>query len=93
MQKKSINLGFRGWMLVIYQAVAFFAMTLFKNWPLNILASMYGGAQIISTLCTVSMLIGILVQLALAGKIGKVKNVKLLGIVLGAFPLRLDLAS
>lgn len=86
-QKKSINLGFRGWMLVVYQAIAFFAMAIFKNWPLNILANMYGGSQTISTLCTVSMLVGIAVQLYFSRYIGRVKNIKMLGIVLGVISL------
>ena len=86
-QKKSINLGFRGWMLVLYQAIAFFAQTIFKNWPLNILADMYGGAQIISTLCTVAMMIGIVAQLLLSRWIGRIRSVKMFGIVLGVLSM------
>ena len=44
-QKKSINFGFRGWMLIIFQAIAFLAFTAFTNYPMNLLASsgFYGG--------------------------------------------------
>ena len=45
MEKKSnINFGFRGWMLIIYQFLAFFTFIVFTNFPMNILASLYGGA-------------------------------------------------
>lgn len=37
-QKKSINIGFRGWMLVLWLATAFLAYTVIGNYPLNILA-------------------------------------------------------
>ena len=63
-QKKSINIGFRGWMLVIYQGIAFLAYTVFSNYPLNILAEFYGGAQKLSTIYTVCTIIGVLLQLA-----------------------------
>jgi len=44
-QKKSINFGFRGWMLIIFQAIAFLAFTAFTNYPMNLLAGQgfYGG--------------------------------------------------
>ena len=44
-QKKSINFGFRGWMLIIFQGIAFLAFTAFTNYPMNLLASsgFYGG--------------------------------------------------
>lgn len=54
MQKKSVNFGFRGWMLLIYQAIAFFTFTVFTNFPMNILADLYGGAQKISTIYTIA---------------------------------------
>ena len=81
--KKSYNLGFRGWILVIYQAVAFFAQTMFKNYPLNYLSGYFGGSQTISLLCTVAMLVGVAVQLLCAKRIGRVKNMKRLGLILG----------
>lgn len=90
-QKKSINLGFRGWMLVIYQAIAFFTFTAFTNWPMNILADMYGGSQTVSTIYTVATLVCIVVQLILSRFIGKIKNVKLMSVILGAITLVLAL--
>ena len=92
MQKKSINLGFRGWMLLIYQAIAFFTFTVFTNFPMNILADMYGGAQKISTIYTIATFLGIVIQLVLTRFIGKMKSVKALGVAFGAISLVLALA-
>lgn len=86
-QKKSINLGFRGWMLVIYQAIAFFTFTVFTNYPMNILADMYGGAQTVSTIYTVATLVCIVIQLILTRVIGKVKSVKMLGVCFGVITI------
>lgn len=91
-QKKSINLGFRGWMLVIFQAIAFFTYQIFTNWPLNILADLYGGAQTISLLLTAGTLVGIALQLILSRFIGRVKSVKRMGIGFGIVSLLLGLA-
>ncbi len=82
-KKKSINIGFRGWMLVIYQALAFFAFTVFTNFPMNILADFYGGAQKISTLYTIATFIGIIAQLILVRFVGKMKSIKALNMGLG----------
>jgi MFS family permease len=86
-QKKSINFGFRGWMLILYQAIAFLTFLAFTNYPLNLLADMYGGAEKISTLYTVATIACIVIQLILARFIGRVKNVKKLGLMLGVISL------
>ncbi len=90
-QSKSIGFGFRGWMLIIYQAIAFFTFTVFTNFPMNILADMYGGAQKISTLYTIATIVGIIFQLIFSRFIGKLKNVKMLGAIFGAVTLVLAL--
>lgn len=90
-QKKSINIGFRGWMLVIYQGIAFLAYTVFSNYPLNILAEFYGGAQKLSTIYTVCTIIGVLLQLALNGVIGKLKNIKMFSAIFGFLVLALGM--
>lgn len=84
-QKKSINFGFRGWMLVIYQFIGFLVFTAFTNWPMNALTDVYSpqNPQLISTLYTIAQVVGIGTQLILSANIGKVKNIKVLGIVLG----------
>ncbi len=90
-QKKTINFGFRGWMLIIYQAIAFVSFMVFTNYPMNVLSSMYGGAATVSTIYTISLLIGIVLQLILVRFIGKIKNVKKVSIVLGIVSLALAL--
>lgn len=91
-QKKSINFGFRGWMLLIYQFIAYIAMTAYTNYPLNILADMYGGAQKISMIFTGCTIIGVIMQLILSSYIGKMKSIKLFGTLLGAAALILGVA-
>ena len=89
-QKKSIDFGFRGWMLVIYQAIAFFTFTVFTNYPMNILPDLYGGAQKISTIYTIATIVCIVIQLVLSRVIGKVKNVKMLSVWFGVITLVLS---
>ena len=87
MEKRSISFGFRGWMLVLYQFLAFVAFVAFTNWPLNALADIYGGAERLSMVYTGAMVLGIVVQLILSRNIGRVKNVKVLGIALGVISM------
>lgn len=90
-QKKTVNFGFRGWMLIIYQAIAFVTYQVFTNYPLNILADMYGGAQVLSKVYSICAIIGVLAQLAMAGLISKLKSIKRFGSILGAVTLLLGL--
>lgn len=89
--KKSINLGFRGWILVIYQACGFFAFTAFTSWPQNLLADMYGGQTTVSTVYTVACLLGVVAQLVLSKFISKFKNVMRFSVILGSVSLLLAL--
>lgn len=82
-QKKTIGIGFRGWMLVLWLATAFLAYTVIGNYPLNILADLYGGAQTLSTIYTVASVIGIVIQLAISGYVGKLKSIRMVSLVLG----------
>ena len=86
-QKKSINFGFRGWMLILYQAIAFLTFVAFTNYPLNLLADMYGGPELISTLYTTATIGGIVIQLIMANYIGKLKSIKKMSILLGVISL------
>jgi len=87
MQKKTIGFGFRGWMLIIYQFIAFLTFVAFTNWPMNALADMYSGQQIVSTIYTVAQVLGIATQLVLSRNIGKVKNIKVLSMILGGISM------
>ncbi len=89
---KNLNFGVRGWLLLIYQALAFVTFTVFSNWPMNILGDMYGGAQKLSTIYTVCTLLGIVVQLIISAFfIRKIKNMKLFSSVLGVICIVLAL--
>ena len=61
-QKQSISLGARGWLLLVHQFLAFIVFMVFTNYPMNILATslsdVYGNAQTISMIYTISMLVG-----------------------------------
>ena len=65
MQNKVKGFGFRGWMLIIYQAIAYIAFQCFTQYPLNILADFYGGAQKVSGIYSVCAIVGILIQIIL----------------------------
>lgn len=91
MQSNVKGFGFRGWMLLIYQFLAFLAFIVFTNWPMNILASelpdIYGNPQSLSMIYTLCMLGGIAIQLILSQFIGKVKSVKWLSHIFGIITL------
>ena len=100
-QKKSINFGFRGWMLIIFQAIAFLAFTAFTNYPMNLLASsgFYGGftmteagpvgTAVVSNTYTIAAIITIVIQLILSRFMSKIKNMKAISMILGAISLGL----
>lgn len=74
--KLGINFGFRGWMLMIFEITAFLLFQVFGNFPMNMLGDLYGGAAKISPIYTIGSLVGIVIQLILAGCVGKMKSVK-----------------
>ena len=86
-QKKSLGYGFRGWMLILYQAIAYVCFQCFTQYPLNILSDFYGGAQLVSKIYSICAIVGILVQVVLVGLIAKMKNIKRFGAVLGIVSL------
>ncbi len=86
-QKKVRSFGFRGWMLILYQFIAYLTYQCFTQYPLNILADMYGGAQKVSSIYSICAVVGILVQVALAGVVSRMKRIKLFGSILGAITL------
>ncbi len=73
-QKKSINFGWREWMLILWVATAFFSYVVIGNYPLNIMADFYGGAQTLSIIYTGASIVGILVQLIFSRKAGAIKS-------------------
>ena len=90
-QKKVRGFGFRGWMLILYQAIAYITFQCFTQYPLNTLAPFYGGSQKVANIYSICAVVGILVQIALAGVVAKMKKIKLFGACLGAVTLLLAL--
>lgn len=80
---KNLNFGVKGWILLAYQFLAFVAFTVFTNWPMNVLADMYGGAEKVSGIYTIGTLIAIVIQLILSGFIGRIKSMKWVGSAIG----------
>ena len=87
MQNKVKGFGFRGWLLIIYQAIAYLAFQTFTQYPLNILADFYGGAQKISGIYSVCAVVGILIQIVLVSWLAKMKSIKAFASILGAITM------
>lgn len=87
--KKIIGFGGRGWLLMIYQALAYVTFQVFTQYPLNILADLYGGAQLISKIYSTAAIVGIIIQLLLAGVIARSSHIKAIGSVLGIITIGL----
>lgn len=81
--KKSIGFGFRGWLLIIVLFFGFMMFQVFTNYPLNILADFYGGAEKVAMLMTIGTGIGIVSQIVISNFIGKIKSIKNLTAVIG----------
>lgn len=86
-QKKSIGFGTRGWILIIVLFFGFMMFQVFTNFPLNILADFYGGAQSVAMLLTIGTLIGVVLQIVISSFIGKIKSIKMVAAVLGIIAL------
>ena len=86
MEKKRLGFGARGWILCLYQFVAFLVYVIFTNWPMNALGDYYGGpggTQNIAMIYTVASVLGVIIQVIAAPLIGKIKNIKLVSIIMG----------
>ena len=89
-QKKNLGFGFRGWMLMIYQFLAYIAFVCFTNWPMNALGDFYdpvNGAQGVSKIYTIAAVIGVIIQVIVSPKIGKIKNIHALSIVMAVISM------
>ncbi|MBQ9030498.1 MAG: MFS transporter [Parasporobacterium sp.] len=86
-QKKSIGFGFRGWILIIVCFFGFMMFQVFTNYPLNILADFYGGAQRVAMLLTIGTFIGVVLQIIISAFIGKFKSIKGITAIVGLIGL------
>lgn len=84
---KSLNFGPRGYLLLAYAFISMMSFTVFTNWPMNILADVYGGAQKISLIYTSGAVVAIVIQLIISVFIGKIKSMKKVSIFMGLLSL------
>ena len=76
------NFGFRGWILVIYQAIGYAVYTALTNYPSNIMSQYYGGATTTTLMSLVGTPLGFVINyLILAPNVGKVKSWKKVALI------------
>ena len=85
---KSINFGVRGWILLVYQFLAYVSFTVFTNYPMNMLADLYSGGVdgLLPKIYTAGAVVAIIFQLILAQFIGKI-SIKKFSATLGALAM------
>ena len=70
--------GARGWILMIYQFLAYIAFVCFTNWPMNALGSYYdpvNGTQGVAKIYTMAAVLGVVIQVVASPFIGKLKSI------------------
>lgn len=82
-EKKSIGFGFRGWMLMLYQFLAYIGFVCFTNWPMNALGDVYGGTQSVAQIYTIAAVVGVVFQVIASPFIGKIKSIHTVSVVMG----------
>jgi len=87
-QKKSIGFGTRGTLLMIYQILAYVGYTAFTNFPQNVMSQYYGGTQTTTAMNLIGGIVGYLITyLIIAPRIGRIKNMKRVGLIIGAISM------
>ena len=82
--------GARGWILMIYQFLAYIAFVCFTNWPMNALGSYYdpvNGTQGVAKIYTMAAILGVVIQVIASPFIGKIKSIYRLSIVMGVISI------
>lgn len=85
MNKKSIGFGFRGWMVLIYQFLAFICYVTINNFGQNVMANVNAGVlgwnpTLVPTVYTVAIIVSVVLQFIFGKKIansGKVRNLSI----------------
>ncbi len=86
MNQNAKGFGARGWILMIYQFLAYIAFVCFTNWPMNALGSYYdpvNGTQGVAKIYTIAAVLGVVIQVIASPFIGKIKSIYRLSIVMG----------
>jgi OFA family oxalate/formate antiporter-like MFS transporter len=88
MQKKSIGFGSRGTILLIYQVLAYAGYTAFTNFPQNVMSQYYGGTTTTTLMNLIGSIVGyIITYFIVSPRIGRLKSVKNVGIIIGLISL------
>ena len=80
--RKNIGFGFRGWMVLIYQFLAFICYVTLNNFGQNVMANVNAGTlgwnpALVPTVYTIATIISVILQFIFGKKIansGKVRN-------------------
>ena len=91
MQQNTVRgFGARGWILMIYQFLAYIAFVCFTNWPMNALGNYYdpvNGTQGVAKIYTIAAVLGVVIQVIASPFIGKIKSIFKLSIVMGVISI------
>lgn len=83
---KKISFGFRGWMVILYQAIGFYLYVVYNSFAQNIQATgnemMYGwSAARVPTVYTITIIIGVIFQVIFARRIVNARNIKRISVL------------
>lgn len=81
--------GFRGWMVMVYQMIAYVGYVAYTSYPVNVLSSHVAGGTETTTLVTLigSLLSFFISYLIVAPRIGRIRNQKALSLLFGSISL------
>ncbi|MCD8045772.1 MAG: MFS transporter [Clostridiales bacterium] len=86
-QSKPKGFGTRGVILIIVLFLGFFSFQTFTNYPLNILADLYGGSTTVAMIMSAGTFVGIVIQLILSRFIGRIKSIKKVASIFGVIAI------
>ena len=87
-KQERLGFGGRGSILMIYQILAYAGYTAFTNFPQNILSSFYGGTTRLTFMNLIGSLLGyVITYFIISPRIGKMKSVKRVGMIIGCIAL------
>lgn len=76
--------GFRGWMVMVYQMLAYIGYTAYTSYPVNVLSDYVGGTTVTTLLTMIgSFLCFFITYLIVAPRIGRIRNQKKLSLLFG----------
>ena len=90
MSKKNYSFGRVGTLLLIFQFLAYVGYCTFTNYPQNVMSEFYGGTQTTTLMNLIGSLVGYLISyFVIAPRIGRVKSIKNLAVIVGFLSMAL----